>query len=71
LRITVLALAFVLTGCAATPFTSPDGRRGFAAECDRGFQSMADCHRMAREGCGGDYDVLASRDGHLEVACKS
>ena len=47
-----------LSGCAGlqkgVPFTAPDGRQGYSLSCP----SMSYCYNVARELCGGNYDVL-------------
>ena len=68
----ILIAALLLSGCVtADGFVAPDGRRGFSADCSRGYQSMADCHKAVRAACGGDYDVIASGRDRIEVACKT
>ena len=66
-----LGVMLLLMGCAsAHPMTAPDGRRAFATICERNWQTIADCHKAAREACGGDYDVLRTTRYSLDVACK-
>lgn len=57
----ILALAGAgLGGCVtAKPYTTPDGRAGHVAYCYTALSPMENCHRKARETCGGDYEVLA------------
>ncbi|MFO0637804.1 MAG: hypothetical protein U0183_01230 [Polyangiaceae bacterium] len=59
MRCGALGLALALVACApesASPVEWPDGRGGYAVECER----AADCVRDAREACGGPFVVVAS-----------
>lgn len=68
----ILFAALLLSGCvSADAFVAPDGRRAFSADCSRGYQSMADCHKAVREACGGDYEVIASGKDRIEAVCKA
>lgn len=56
----VVLLTLALTGCtAATPVTTPDGRKGFTVACTGRMMSWEDCFERAAEICGGrSYDVF-------------
>ena len=44
---------------------TPDGKAGFSVSCNEG--GMAACYTMAREACGGNYDIIDSDKRSIPV----
>lgn len=59
-KIAALLAVASLLGCAATvkPMTTPDGKQGFAVECNGGVRTWVACYEAATKVCGGKYSVI-------------
>lgn len=68
----VIGSALLAASCASSQqITMPDGRAGYVVNCNRNFQSLADCRNEARRICGGNYEEVTKKSTYLEIVCAS
>jgi len=70
-RLAVVGLVLVASCASSQQITMPDGRSGYIVNCNRNFQSLADCRNEARRICGGNYEEVTKKSTYLEIVCSS
>lgn len=71
MKYVVVFLAIVMSGCATVnPSFVRDGKQVYEATCNGTARSIADCHKLAAQQCGGSYKEMSidgSTSGMMNV----